>query len=442
MSGIFLYLPIKASAHGIGEVYALPVPLEYYLLGAGLAVAFSFFIVAIFLNKSHSETRQKVISLDWIVHPLSILKGVALFFLILSILAGVFGNQNPSYNFTPIFFWVYFIIGMGILSIFIGNIWDKLNPWKTLTDWLNSGAKSKGRQISGWVGVVLLLGLFWFELVSEVSFVPRIIGVVLLFYTIANIFLSRLYENWYRDGELFSVMFGFIGTLAYWKISENNRSLVKVNNEEKLSGQVVSAWIIGVAVVLLASTTFDSIKESLMWFSWRDALGFESSRVLANTLGLVLTPLPFLMAYLLACCVMRVIVKSELTTFDLARMFVYSLVPIAFGYVLAHYFSLIIVVAPQMISLISDPFGLGWNLFGTASYSQVQLILGAKAVWFIEIGFVVLAHVFGVWYAHIVALNVFKEPKQALKSQYPLALLMVGFTAFTLWLLSQPLVTG
>ncbi len=443
LAGLASFLPVKASAHGIGEVYALPVPLEYYLLGAGLAVAFSFFITAVFLNKPYqATTREKTLSLNWLSRPISIFKGIALFLLVLSISAGVFGNQNPSFNFTPIFFWVYFIVGVGILSLFVGNIWDKLNPWKTLTDWLNAGVRSREKKISGWVGVIFLLALFWLELVSGTSFIPRIIGAVLLFYTIANIFLSRLYENWYKDGEVFSVLFGFIGTLAYWKIGDENRSLVKVSNQEKLSGQPEKVWVLGTASVLLAGTTFDSVLESIIWFSWREALGFSASPFFANTLGIVIAPLPFLAAYLLACFVMKKLVGNEYSTFNLAKRFIYSLAPIAFGYTLAHNFSLFIVIAPQMISLISDPFGLGWNLFGTASYSAVTLILGAKAVWFIEIGFVVLAHIFGVWYAHIIALNVFKEPKQALKSQYPLALLMVGFTVLTLWLLSQPLVTG
>jgi hypothetical protein len=94
-----------------------------------------------------------------------------------------------------------------------------------------------------------------------------------------------------------------------------------------------------------------------------------------------------------------------------------------------------------MLAILSDPFGYGWNLLGTADASRTALLLGAKMVWFIEIGFVILAHVFGVLYAHILAVNIFKDGKAALRSQYPMALLMVGFTIFTLWLLSQPLVS-
>jgi hypothetical protein len=126
----------------------------------------------------------------------------------------------------------------------------------------------------------------------------------------------------------------------------------------------------------------------------------------------------------------------------LAKQFVWSLIPIAFGYTLAHNFSLFIVTAPKLLALISDPFGFGWNLFGTAGYIQKELLLGAEVIWFVEIGFIILAHVAGVVYAHVLALNIFKDPKLALKSQYPMILLMVGYTIMTLWLISQPLVVA
>ena len=170
-------------------------------------------------------------------------------------------------------------------------------------------------------------------------------------------------------------------------------------------------------------------------------MGLTSSPIFAGTVGIILTPVPFLAAYLFACWLMVKLVGEKFSTVTIARQFVWSLVPIAFGYTLAHNFSLIIVQAPQMLAILSDPFGYGWNLFGTADASRTALLLGAKTVWFIEIGFVILAHVFGVLYAHILAINIFNDRQTALKSQFPLALLMIGFTVCTLWLLSLPLVS-
>ena len=100
------------------------------------------------------------------------------------------------------------------------------------------------------------------------------------------------------------------------------------------------------------------------------------------------------------------------------------------------------VSAPALIAQLSDPFGFGWNLIQTASFAQGQLILGAKAVWFMEIGAIIAAHIGGVWLAHVIALKRFKTNRLALRSQYPMMALMLFFTIGTLWLLSQPLVVG
>lgn len=438
---LLLSFPAIASAHGIGQVYALPVPLKYYLLGAGLAVAFSFFIIALFLNKtSDKNLADKAVAAPWLAPVISVLRVLAVILLVLAIAAGIVGSQNPVQNFTPVFFWIYFVLGVGILSLFISNLWDKVNPWRTITTWIDIEPRS-GR-LSGLVGVVFLLALFWLELVSGQSFVPRILGMVLTIYTLVNLIMAQFYRNWYEDGEVFSVLFGFIGKLAHFKLGDDNKSLVVVNESKKLSGSRAPWWMLGVASILLAGASFDSLQETVMWFRWLDALGFASGSKLGPTIGIILAPLPFFLTYLLAVWVMKRLVGSQYSTLDLAQRFVWSLIPIAFGYTLAHNFSLTIVTAPQMLALISDPFGFGWNLFGTGSFAQTNLLLGAKMVWFIEIGFIVLAHVVGVLYAHILAINIFKDPKLALKSQYPLVILMVGFTVMTLWLLSQPLVVA
>lgn len=435
-------LPTSVYAHGIGEVYALPVPLKYYLLGAGLAVALSFFILALFLNKKTNQGQDQLVVTRWISGIITVSKVISVLLLLLTIFTGIFGRQNPTENFAPVFFWIYFLLGTGILSLIIGNFWDKINPWKIITSWAFSDNRSVVNNIPGALGVILLLTLFWWELVSGFSFIPRAVGMVLAIYTVVNLVLARLYSDWYQKGELFSVLFGFIGQIAHFRIGDDNRSVMVVNESKKLNGDLASWWVLGIASVLLAGASFDSLKESVMWFDWVKALGFSASSNLAETIGLVLSPIFFLLTYLFASWVVKKLVGSGYDTLSIARQFVFSLIPIAFGYTLAHNFSLFIVTAPQLLAILSDPFGYGWNLFGTAEYTQQSLILGAKMVWFIEIGFIILAHIFGVIYAHVIALNVFKDSKLALRSQYPFVLLMVGYTVLTLWLLSQPLVIG
>lgn len=426
--------PIRVFAHGVGQVYALPVPLKYYLIGAGLAVAFSFFVIAFFIHRAPQSRSNITLPTRWMAWLIRVLKGVSVGLLILTVITGVIGSQNPMENFTPVFFWVYFIIGMGLLSIFVGNLWDKINPWRTLNKW--AGFTPGKKKLPGIVGVILLLALFWFELVSGVSFVPRVVGMLLAVYTVVNMIMSTYYSNWYKDGEVFSVLFGFVGNIARYKIGDDNISVI-LNRDKQQQG---AWWLLGTASVLLAGASFDSVKETVMWFNFLERLGLASNSLFAPTLGILLSLAPFLLAYLGAIWIMKKLVRSELSVSDLAMYFVWSLIPIAFGYTLAHNFALTIVTGPQLLALISDPFGFGWNIFGTAKLAHMNVLLGARTVWFIEIGFIIAAHIGGVLYAHLLALNVFKSPQLALKSQYPLAALMVGFTVVTLWLLSQPLV--
>jgi len=117
-------------------------------------------------------------------------------------------------------------------------------------------------------------------------------------------------------------------------------------------------------------------------------------------------------------------------------------VPIAIAYHLAHYLSYLLLAGQLIIPLASDPFGIGWDIFRTKSYSIDIGIVGAKFVWYTAVIAIVVGHVFAVGVAHLVALRVFESAGAALKSQYPFLVLMVAYTILSLWILSQPIVGG
>ena len=64
---------------------------------------------------------------------------------------------------------------------------------------------------------------------------------------------------------------------------------------------------------------------------------------------------------------------------EVASAYVFSLVPIALAYNLAHFITLLLIQGQLIIPLASDPFGFGWNIFGTAEYRLNLNIIGAKA---------------------------------------------------------------
>ena len=119
---------------------------------------------------------------------------------------------------------------------------------------------------------------------------------------------------------------------------------------------------------------------------------------------------------------------------ELARAFAHSLVPIAFAYSVAHYFSLLVLEGQGIIALLSDPFGAGWDLFGTRGRAVDFNLLSPTAIAWVQAGAIVVGHVVAVVVAHDRALARFPS-HQAVKAQLPLLVAMVLFTVGGLFLL-------
>jgi hypothetical protein len=112
-------------------------------------------------------------------------------------------------------------------------------------------------------------------------------------------------------------------------------------------------------------------------------------------------------------------------------------VPIALVYAIAHYFSLFVIQGQYMIPLFSDPFGKGWDLFGTAAFHPNIAVLGPNTIWYVQVAALVLGHVAGLAVAHDRAVTIFRDRQDALRSQYAMLALMVLYTVGGLWLLSH-----
>ena len=122
---------------------------------------------------------------------------------------------------------------------------------------------------------------------------------------------------------------------------------------------------------------------------------------------------------------------------ELSRLFVHTLVPIALVYVAAHYLTLLVFQGQAIVFLASDPLGDGSDIFGTAGRSIDYSVLGSNATWYLQVAFVVTGHVIALTLAHDRALAIYSNARQAVRSQYWMLVIMVGFTSLALWLLSQ-----
>ena len=159
-----------------------------------------------------------------------------------------------------------------------------------------------------------------------------------------------------------------------------------------------------------------------------------------DTLGVVLIPLLFLGIYLLFCLGIRALSREQASISEVARAYVFSLVPIALAYNMAHFLSLLLVQGQLIIPLASDPFGFGWDIFGTAGYRIDPTVISTKFAWIVSVGAIVIGHIVSVYIAHTIAIRRAPTHSLALRGQYPMLALMVFYTAVSLWIIAQPIV--
>ena len=120
-----------------------------------------------------------------------------------------------------------------------------------------------------------------------------------------------------------------------------------------------------------------------------------------------------------------------------------GLLPIAVGYLIAHYLTYLLIDGQNILVAISDPFNRGWDLFGTAFHESSGAWLAPGLVWTIQLSAVVGGHMLGAWGGHVAA-NLYAPPgldhHDVRVREIPLAIVMVILTTITLWSLGQAIV--
>ncbi|PWT88619.1 MAG: hypothetical protein C5B56_08445 [Proteobacteria bacterium] len=455
-----------ASAHGFGQRYDLPIPLSFYLWGAGLTVALSFVVLALFLTSERAARPLPtlVVPLPAAIERLARVCGAALGLVgfVAVLIAGFFGEQNPMRNLAPVMVWIIAWVGLSFLSAALGPVWHVINPWATLYRAVGSfvGAQKNQRAAPTWIGVwpsfVLFVIFAWMELVWSGRNVPADLATALAIYSVLAFagmaWLGR--EAWLRSGEVFTQVFDIFARFA--PVTARAGVLALRVPASGLIDPPASASMAALVIAVLATVTFDGLLETPLWarldlavleapddsFLWSVLhLREEEALRLLRTLALPLFVALFAAAFVLVCRAMAALAAEPFaTTGVLARRFVFTLVPISLAYHVAHYFSYLLIGGQHIIPFLSDPFLLGWNLIGTASYRVDVGLVDPRLQWSVAVIAVVLGHVIAIWLAHVTALRTFSRPRAAVVTQLPLMGLMVGYTMVSLWILSQPIV--
>ncbi len=466
-----------AQAHSFGKAYTLPVPVWMYLYGSAAALIVSFLMVGYFVNATVVRSNERAGNLylrgpaRWLASSparTTVQLGATLM-LALTICTGFLGTPQPYANFSMTAFWILFVLGLTYVIAITGNIYAVANPWNALCEWaehfrpgLFAGRFRYPERLAYWPANALYFGFICYELFGNSR--PFSLAAILSAYTALNLAAAYLFgrKAWFHYGEFFAVFFRVIGMMAPVARVQNHSpdAPPKIVLRQPFVGltqhPTVHISLLLFVLFMLSSTAFDGLKSTVPYVRvyWVHVAGLlepwvgtdivhsfpllKSLYAYWQTVILLLSPFLYLGAYLICIALCRWITRCRLSTTELGCRFALTLVPIAFVYHASHYFTLLFNQGPQILALVSDPFGMGWNLFGTRGV-QYGSILAADSVWNFQIWLIVAGHIVSLYLAHTEAIQIFGSSRRAALSQIPMLVLMVALTSCGLWILSLPI---
>ena len=433
-------------AHGIGGVVDPPVPRWLFYYGGAIVLILSFAALGALwrrpLLEEHSAGRplrarlQRVL-LSPALHAL--LKAISFALLVFLVLASFWGDGSDTRNVVPRFVYVAFWLGLPLASVLLGDVWRVLNPWAAVMP-DRPPLFAYPQRFGRWPAAVLLFLFTVLELAYSEPSDPRMLGIAIVIYSVITWYGMFLFgrETWLVNGEAFSVYLGFLARLAPFARREDGQ-LVRRWPLTGLTLSDAGPGTIAVIAIMLGSVSFDGLSRTAFWQRWRYEAIVSSpdyGQLLGtalNVIGLLLMIEAVALTYLLAIAVARQFVNRE----NLEGDFIFTLVPIALAYAVAHYFSLAVLEGQVLVRQLSDPLGRGWDLFGTADMRQDIGVLSPNAIWYAQVAALVIGHVLGLVLAHDRAITLFGSRSAALKTQYAMLALMILYTVGGMWLLSQ-----
>lgn len=192
------------------------------------------------------------------------------------------------------------------------------------------------------------------------------------------------------------------------------------------------------ALVLLSMTAFHGLTMTPSWVQLLENFRGATGASFTTAFSVLMAGFLALPVLLYAALAWLSAAWARCDYKDVALRFAYALLPIALFYHLAHNAEHFLIEGPKVLALASDPFGAGWNIFGTARWSIPPLI-SLEGLWRIQVLFVLVGHVYGLWLTARTARLLTAGRGELFKLQAPMLTAMVAFSWVSLWLLKQPM---
>jgi len=467
---VLLAAPATALAHAFGEPVQLPMPYGLYIAGSVLALVLSFALLAI-----GGQPGSKLLSglnayrtlplpawpARWLDRARAAGSALWLSALLFCIVTGLVGSNDSHRNFNMTFFWILFVLGGAYASMLIGDWYKHQHPWRFLLPRGWTGIRKYPRWLGHWPAFAQLVCLIAIELFFHST--PRKLALLLLAFGIFNLAGMWLWgtRRWLQRGELFAVLFRiFAACSPLRKICSTDgkyRWRIALPFSDLRSLRLWHPAQCLFVLFLLSSTAYDGLRETAVYFNifWQDPFGILTVAFGDHPLKiypqvrpwfiaweivlLIMSPFFYLLLFVLFLALGRMLTGSKQSIGLLLRRYLPSLVPIAVVYHLTHYYTLLFSQGLKIRGLVSDPFGWGWNIFGSAITGRLPWLPDMASIWTSQVVLILAGHVAAVWLAHQQALQIERSNRRATLSQLPMLVLMVVFTSVGLWILAQPL---
>jgi len=445
-------------AHAFGQRYELPIPLALFIIGGAGVVFLSFLLIL--QRKVGKQNKKNIDDIPFIAPLNTAWTLVSFIFLAFLIFAGLAGSQEVAENFLPVFFWLVIWVVVPLLCGVIGDWTQIFNPFANIAKLADSSrlrkvviGRSKAyvwpRWLGWWFAAVIYFALACGELIfNESATKPFNLALWLLVYLFISAFGGFLYgSSWLKRGEIFSVLYYTWGKLGYFRFGNSG--------ERSFAGGLTvpfetSTSRVVFVLLLLASISFDGLLSTPLWSRFQHQLPESftieslSYQLAASLIFAAVALFLWLLFSLFAKAVANAGAINANSTKVLAGLLP-SVLPISFGYLLAHYIEYLIVNGQLFFPLIGNPIGKdSWpihlpNPFNDDFHPNTHLLPSAF-YWYFAVIVIVIVHVVAVILAHRHLSSSSKNEQIARRSEYPWIAAMVAYTMLSLWLLAQPLV--
>ncbi|WP_314249708.1 hypothetical protein [Streptomyces sp. DSM 40907] len=424
--------PLTSLAHGIGSQHDLPISPFYAFAGAFAALFVSFLALGLLWSTSRFRGARSGLALPAALQRVAdvpttrtALRGLGLAAAAVVLLHLLLGPDDPTHNPAPGAVYVLLWVGLVPASLLLGPVWRLLNPLRTLHRLLSRALSRRGpghplpTRLGQWPAAAGLFGFTWLELVAPDPASTTTLLIAITGYATAHLLLAaRFGERWFDDGDAFEAYSALFARLAPLGRRSDGR-LVLRNPFHGLDATPERPGLVATVCVLLGSTAYDGFSDNPSWINAMQTSPL--GRIPTATLGLLGSIALVGTLYCLCAAATRLVSgphPGPLTAFA------HSLVPIALGYLIAHYFSLLVVEGPRTVSMA----------LGTDNAPEPVPPLGPGGLAALQVIAVVTGHVLGVVAAHDRSVRLF-PPAKAVAGQLPLLALMITYTVGGLSLL-------